>query len=221
MFLIFQETSKLEQDVNCTVEDGTHPSITLTTNNVVTLGGKSESLDIPASTEPKPELPFDGDNAKTEQLISGDKEVSEPVATETEKPINVISNKSLSLETAASNNTQQIETSIKTVDGSSKLADSAPTMIKKCGRPPKAKSQEKKHVRVKQGSDPKSEKIDPHNYSGGRVTRRQTKNDKKYSQIKVAEGESVKQQKASLNPQTKDGLSNKDTDNDANLKVTQ
>jgi hypothetical protein len=46
MFLIFQETSKLEQDVNCTVEDGTHPSITLTTNNVVTLGGKSESLDI-------------------------------------------------------------------------------------------------------------------------------------------------------------------------------
>jgi hypothetical protein len=72
---------------------------------------------------------------------------------------------------------------------------------------------------VKQGSDLKSGKVDPHSYSGGRVTRQQTKDHMKYSSIKVAGGEFVKQQKTSFSPQKEDGLSNNHTDNDRNLKV--
>jgi hypothetical protein len=55
--------------------------------------------------------------------------------------------------------------------------------------------------------------------SGGRLTRRQAKDHMKYSSIKVAGGESLKQQKTSVYPQKEDGLSNKHTDNYTNMKV--
>lgn len=101
---------------------------------------------------------------------------------------------------------------------SKKAADTTPSAIKKQGRPPAAKSQGKKPTRTKQ-SGLKSGKVDPLSDSERRVTRQQAKRDVKSSSTK-AERESMKRrQKSTLKLHKEDVVSDKDADEDTNLKV--
>ncbi|TVU15334.1 hypothetical protein EJB05_38850 [Eragrostis curvula] len=215
-----QETSKIGQD-DCRGQNGTHPSIAST--SAISNGS---SLDNPASSEQKPELSSSDGHAKTDELISVDKEPLESVTTETEKlsdghkldsspetgfevtehpkvvKVNgsVAASEELSPETDDIDNEQLIETGEKGADGSSNPIGTKPAVIKRRGRPPK--SQEKKQV-----SDLKSGKVDQVCNSGGRRTRRLIKDDAKPPSTKAVDGESVKKQHI-----------DKDTDQDTGLK---
>ncbi|KAL6652446.1 hypothetical protein ACP70R_011371 [Stipagrostis hirtigluma subsp. patula] len=246
-----QETSKLEQDVSCPGQDGTHPSSSPTT--AISNGGAPfdnvKSPDGPASSEQKPELPSGDEQAKiSDQLVSGDKEASEQVTKETEKSCDlslknsqkldsstgsemtehckvVKDNKSpvasgeLSPETNDGDDKQPAET--EAADDTPKPVDTKPAVVKRRGRPPAVKSQEKKKKPVgnKQGSDLKSKKPDLVSDASGRGTGRLTRDDVKSSSTKASEGESgKKQQKSSLKLQKEESLSDESADEDISLK---
>ncbi|XP_062184176.1 sister chromatid cohesion protein PDS5 homolog C-like isoform X2 [Phragmites australis] len=246
-----QETSKLEQDVNCPGQDGTRPSsnpITAISNGGAPVDNV-KSPDGPAS-EQKPELPSGDEQAKiSDQLISGDEEVSDPVTTEPETSCDLSLKKSpkldsymvseitehsnvvkyneslvasgeLSPETNDGDDEQPTETGNRAIDGTSKPVDAKPAVDKpRQGRPPAAKSQEKKPSGNKQRSDLESKRLDLVSDSGGRATRRLTKDVAESSSKKAGEGESrKKQQKASLKLQKEDPLSDEDDDEDTSLK---
>jgi hypothetical protein len=178
----------------------------------------------PDSSKQKPELTSDKQVKSSEQLISCDKEVREPVTVETEKLTDVNSKKDhklgssigsemseqskvvkdneslvaseLSPETSDGDKKQLSETGNITAEESSKPTDTKPAVVKpKRGQPPAAKSQEKKPVGKKHASsDLKSAKLDPVTDSGGRATRQLNKDAAKSSSTKAAEGESGKKQ---------------------------
>jgi len=205
----------------------------------------------PDSSKQKPELTsLDKQTKSSEQLISCDEEVQEPVTVETEKLSDVNSKKDhklgssigsemseqskvvkdnetlvaseLSPETNDGDKKQLSETGNITAEESSKPTDTKPAVVKpKRGRPPAAKSQEKKPVGKKHASsDLKSAKLDPVTDSGGRATRQLNKDAAKSSSTKAAEGESGKKQhKTSMKLQKEDAVSDKDTDEDIRLKV--
>ena len=205
----------------------------------------------PDSSKQKPELTsLDKQTKSSEQLISCDGEVREPVTVETEKLSDVKSKKDhklgsstgsemteqpkvvkdneslvspeeLSPETNDGDKKQLTETGNITAEESSKPIDTKPAVVKpKRGRPPAAKSQEKKPLGKKQASDLKSAKLDPVTDSGGRATRQLNKDVAKSSSTKAAEGESGKKQhKTSMKLQKEDAASDKDTDEDIILKV--
>ncbi|XP_066360504.1 sister chromatid cohesion protein PDS5 homolog C-like [Miscanthus floridulus] len=256
-----QETSKVDQNVNCLGQEGTSPSSTPTTaisngaapvDNVKSPDGPdslkqkqeltsgdeqtpdsskqkqeltSGDEQTPDSSKQKPELTSLDKQAKSsEQLISCDKEVREPVIVKTEKLSDVNSKKDhklgssigsemseqskvvkdneslvaseLSPETNDGDKKQLSETGNITAEESSKPTDTKPAVAKpKRGRPPAAKSQEKKPVGKKHASsDLKSAQLDPVTDSGGRATRQLNKDVAKSSSTKAAEGESGKKQ---------------------------
>ncbi|WVZ86296.1 hypothetical protein U9M48_033101 [Paspalum notatum var. saurae] len=246
-----QEISKLEQDVNCPGQDGS-PSCTPTTA-VSNAGGSVDdfkSLDGPSASKQKQELPSGDEQTKSSnQLMSYDNEVPEPVIAETEKLSDVNSKKCHNLgSSTGSEMTEQSkvakdneslvaseELSPQPIDGdkkqltktsniaaedSSKPIDTKPAVGKpKRGRPPAPKSQEKKPVGKKQGSDLKFAKTDRTTDSGRRATRRLNKDDAESPSFKAAEGESGKKQhKTSMKLQKEDSASDKDTDDDISLK---
>ncbi|CAD6263169.1 unnamed protein product [Miscanthus lutarioriparius] len=203
----------------------------------------------PDSSKQKPELTsLDKQSKNSEQLISCDEEVQEPVTVETEKLSDVNSKKDhklgssigsemseqskvvkdnetlvaseLSPETNDGDKKQLSETGNITAEESSKPTDTKPAVVKpKRGRPPAAKSQEKKPVGKKHASDLKSAKLDPVTDSGRRATRQLNKDAAKSSSTKAAEGESGKKQhKTSMKLQKEDAVSDKDTDEDISLK---
>ncbi|XP_062226089.1 sister chromatid cohesion protein PDS5 homolog C-like isoform X2 [Phragmites australis] len=257
-----QETSKLEQDVNCAGQDGTCPSSIPTA--AISNGGAPvdnvKSTDGPAS-EQKPELPSGDEQAKisdqlisgdkevleqakiSDQLISGDKEMSEPVITEPEKSYDLSLKKSHRLDSSTVSEITEHPKVVKdneslvasgelcpeTNDGDDKqltetgnrAADDAKSAVvkPKRGRPPAAKSQEKKPSGNKQGSDLEPKRLDLVSDSGRRVTRQMTKIDAKSPSTKVAERESwKKQQKANLKLKKEDPFSDEDDDEDTSLK---
>ncbi|CAO2042879.1 unnamed protein product [Urochloa humidicola] len=245
-----QETSQLVQDVNCIEQDGSSPSSTPATaiSNVGAPVDNVNSPGGPASSKQNQELPSGDEQIKiSDQLISGDKELPEPVTTENEKLSDVNSKKhhklgsstgsekteqskivkdnespvaseELSLETNDGDKKQLTETSSGAAEDSSKPADTKPAVVKpRRGRPPAAKSQEKKSVGKKQGSNLESAKVDAVSDSGGRVTRRLNKDDAKPLSTKPSEGESGKKQPKASKLQ-KDAASDKDTDDDISLK---
>ncbi|RCV34391.1 hypothetical protein SETIT_7G156600v2 [Setaria italica] len=222
-----QETSKLEQDVNCVGQDGTSPISTpaTTISNVGAPVDNVKSPGGPASSKQNQEVPSGDEQIKiSDQLISGDKEVPEPVTAENEKLSDISSKKShklgsstgpemteqskvvkdneslvaseeLSPETNDGDKKQLTETSNRAAADSSKPVDTKPAVVKpKRGRPPAAKSQEKKSFGKKQGSNIESAKVDAVSDSGGRATRRLNKDDAKSLSTKAAEGESGKKQ---------------------------
>jgi hypothetical protein len=186
----------------------------------------------------------------SDELISGDKEVPESVTAENEKLSDISSKKKhklgssagsemteqskvvkdneslvaseeLSLETNDGDKKQLTETSNIAAEDLSKPVDTKPAVVKpKRGRPPAARSQEKKSFGKQQGSSVESAKVDAVSDSGMRATRRLNKDDAKSSSTKAAEGESRKKQhKASMKLQKEDAASDKDTDEDISLKV--
>ncbi|CAL5031186.1 unnamed protein product [Urochloa decumbens] len=242
-----QETSKLVQDVNCVEQDGSSPSSTPATaiSNVGAPVDNVKSPGGPASSKQNQELPSGDEQIKiSDQLISGDKELPEPVTAESEKLSDVNSKKhhklgsstgsekteqskvvkdnespvaseELSPETNDGDKKQLTETSSGATEDSSKPVDTKPDVVKpRRGRPPAAKSQEKKSVGKKQGSNLESAKVDAVSDSGGRVTRRLNKDDAKPLSTKAS---GKKQLKASMKLQ-KDAASDKDTDDDISLK---
>jgi hypothetical protein len=256
----------VDQNVNCLGQEGTSPSSTPTTaisngaapvDSVKSPDGPDSSKQsqeltsgneqTPDSSKQKPELTSLDKQAKSsEQLISCDKEVREPVTVEAEKLSDVNSKKDhklgsemsvqskvvkdneslvaseLSPETNDGDKKQLSETGNITAEESSKPTDTKPAVVKpKRGQPPAAKSQEKKPVGKKHASsDLKSAKLDPVTDSGGRATRQLNKDAAKSSSTKAAEGESGKKQhKTSMKLQKEDAVSDKDTDEDISLKV--
>lgn len=134
----------------------------------------------------------------------------------------LVASEELSPETNDGDKKQLIETGNITAEESSKPIDTKPAVVKpKRGRPPVAKSQEKKPVGKKQtSSDLKSAKVDSITDSGGRATRQLNKDVAKSSSTKSPEGGSGKKQhKTSLKLQKEDAVSDKDTDEDISLKV--
>ena len=259
----------MDQNVNFLGQEGTSPSSTPTTaisngaapvDNVKSPDGPDSSKQkqeltsgdeqTPDSSKQKPELTsLDKQTKSSEQLISCDEEVQEPVTVETEKLSDVNSKKDhklgssigsemseqskvvkdnealvaseLSPETNDGDKKQLSETGNITAEESSKPTDTKPAVVKpKRGRPPAAKSQEKKPVGKKHASDLKSAKLDPVTDSGRRATRQLNKDAAKSSSTKAAEGESGKKQhKTSMKLQKEDAVSDKDTDEDISLKV--
>ncbi|KAJ1271765.1 hypothetical protein BS78_06G150800 [Paspalum vaginatum] len=221
-----QEISKLEQDVNCLGQDGS--SSCTPTTAVSNEGGPVDNVkspDGPADSKQKQELPSGDEQTKnSNQLISYDNEVPEPVVAETEKLSDVDSKKCHNLgSSTGSEMTEQskvakdkeslvaseelspqpndgdkkqlTKTSSIAAEDSSKPIDNKPAVGKpKRGRPLAPKSQEKKPAGKKQGSDLKSAKTDNTTDSGARTTRRLNKDDAKSPTIKAAEGESGKKQ---------------------------
>ncbi|CAL5016081.1 unnamed protein product [Urochloa decumbens] len=237
-----QETSKLVQDVNYVEQDGSSPSSTPTTaiSNVGAPVDNVKSPGGPASSKQNQESPSGDEQVKiSDQLISGDKELPEPVTAENEKLSDVHSKKhhklgsstgskkteqskavkgneshvaseELSPETNDGDKKHLTETSSGAAEDSSKPVDTKPAVVKpkKRGHPLAAKSQEKKAVGKKQGS----------NLELAKVTRRLNKDDAKPLSTKASEGESGKKQhKASMKLQ-KDVASDKGTDVDISLK---
>ncbi|CAL5026603.1 unnamed protein product [Urochloa decumbens] len=237
-----QETSKLVQDVNCVEQDGSSPSSTPTTaiSNVGAPVDNVKSPGGPTSSKQNQESPSGDEQVKiSDQLISGDKELPEPVTAENEKLSDVNSKKhhklgsstgskkteqskavkgnespvaseELSPETNDGDKKHLTETSSGAAEDSSKPVDTKPAVVKpkKRGHPLAAKSQEKKAVGKKQGS----------NLESAKVTRRLNKDDAKPLSTKASEGESGKKQhKAGMKLQ-KDAASDKDTDDDISLK---
>ncbi|KAL5650079.1 hypothetical protein ACJX0J_040888, partial [Zea mays] len=281
-----QETSKVDQNVNCLGQEGSSPNSTPTTaisngaapvDNVKSPDGPDSSKQkqeltsgdeqtpdsskqkqeltsgdeqTPDSSKQKPELTsLDKQTKSSEQLISCDQEVREPVTVETEKLSDVNSKKDhklcssigsemaeqskvvkdnesivaseeLSPGTNDVDKKQITETGNITTEESSKPSDTKPAVVKpKRGRPPAAKSQEKKPAGKKHASDLKSAKLDPITDSGGRATRHLNKDAAKSSSTKAAEGESEKKQhKTSMKLQKEDAVSDKDTNEDISLK---
>ncbi|ONM16168.1 hypothetical protein ZEAMMB73_Zm00001d003123 [Zea mays] len=246
-----QETSKVDRNVNCLGQEGTSPSSTPTT--AISNGGAPidnvKSPDEPDSSKQKPELTFlDKQTKSSEQLVSCDVEVQEPVTVGTEKLSDINSKKDhklgsstgsemteqpkvvkdneslvaseLSPETNDGDKKQLTESGNITADESSKPIDTKPASVKpKRGRPPAAKSQEKKPVGKKQASNLKSPKLDPVTDSVGRATRQLNNDVAKSSSTKAVDGESGKKQhKTSMKFQKEDAASDKDTDDDISLK---
>jgi len=203
----------------------------------------------PNSSKQKPELTFlDKQTKSSEQLVSCDVEVQEPVTVGTEKLSDINSKKDhklgsstgsemteqpkvvkdneslvaseLSPETNDGDKKQLTESGNITADESSKPIDTKPASVKpKRGRPPAAKSQEKKPVGKKQASNLKSPKLDPVTDSVGRATRQLNNDVAKSSSTKAVDGESGKKQhKTSMKFQKEDAASDKDTDDDISLK---
>ncbi|XP_035814826.1 uncharacterized protein [Zea mays] len=203
----------------------------------------------PDSSKQKQELTFlDKQTKSSEQLVSCDVEVQEPVTVGTEKLSDMNSKKDhevgsstgsemteqpkvvkdneslvaseLSPETNDGDKKQLTESGNITADESSKPIDTKPASVKpKRGRPPAAKSQEKKPVGKKQASNLKSPKLDPVTDSVGRATRQLNNDVAKSSSTKAVDGESGKKQhKTSMKFQKEDAASDKDTDDDISLK---
>ncbi|KAG0530542.1 hypothetical protein BDA96_05G195600 [Sorghum bicolor] len=280
-----QETSKVDQNVNCLGQDGTSASSTPTTaisngaapvDNVKSPDGTDSSKQkqeltsgeeqtpdsskqkqglisggeqTPDSSKQKPELiSLDKQTKSSEQLISCDEEVQEPVTVQTEKQSDVNSKKDqklgssiesemseqskvvkdneslvaseLSPETNDGDKKKLSETGNITAEESSKPTDTKPAAVRpKRNRPLAAKSQEKMPVGNKHASDLKSAKLGPVTDSGGRATRQLNKDAAKSSSTKAAAGESGKKQhKTSMKLQREDAISDKGTDEDISLK---
>ncbi|EEE61275.1 hypothetical protein OsJ_15354 [Oryza sativa Japonica Group] len=246
-----QESSKLEQDANCPGKDGTPPNNTSTSavSNGCALIDRVKSPSGPSSSDKKAELPSDDNQAKdTDDLISGAKEIPEPITTEPEKPSDHNLKKSHKLDTStdsevvdhskAVNNNEDIlvsrelspetddgdnklppETGNRAADDKSKHVDNTPAGKGKRGRPPASKSHEKKNVGKGKVSGLESKKADAVSDSGGRATRRLAKDDDiKSSFKKTGEGESSKKKQKENLKQQEDTPPDEDTDEDLSLK---
>lgn len=180
----------------------------------------------------------------SDELIHSDKEAPEPVTAEPGKLSGISSKKSrkldtsteyevterskvpsvnqglvasgeLSPETNDGKNELALETGNRAADDKSKPVDSTPAVDKpKRGRPPAAKSQEKKPVGKSQVSGLESKEVRSRSASGGRA-----KDGVKLSSRRSNEEESSKNQpKDRSNLQKEDTLSDEETDEDQSLK---
>ncbi|PNT73327.1 hypothetical protein BRADI_2g57070v3 [Brachypodium distachyon] len=185
----------------------------------------------------------------SDELIHSDKEAPEPVTAEPGKLSGISSKKSrkldsstesevterskvpsdnqglvasgeLSPETNDGKNELALETGNRAADDKSKPVDSTPAVDKpKRGRPPAAKSQEKKPVGKSQVSGLESKEVRSRSASGGRAVRRLAKDGVKLSSRRSNEEESSKNQpKDRSNLQKEDTLSDEETDEDQSLK---
>ncbi|KAL5214107.1 hypothetical protein ABZP36_003259 [Zizania latifolia] len=233
-----QESSKLEQGANCPGKDGTPPnnSSAMAVRNGGSPVDKVKSPNGPASSDQKLELPSDDKQAEfSDDVISGAKEVLEPITTDPEKPSDINLKKSHKLDSFTDSEVEHSnagELSPETNDGDNKLpsetgniaaddkpkpVDSTPVIKPKRGRPPASKSQEKTIVGKGKRSDLESKKAGVVSNSGGRSTRRHAKDSIKSSSKKNGEGESLKKQKVNLKLQ-EDNLPDEDTNEDLSLK---
>ncbi|XP_062222783.1 sister chromatid cohesion protein PDS5 homolog C-like isoform X2 [Phragmites australis] len=195
-----QESSKVEQDVSCPEQDGTSMNGTPGT----AVGSGATPSDNGAESVPaKPNKSSAHDSDKNLKLNPSDK----PEATSH-------SNADIKKEALVASG----EAVNGASDDTSRPADTTPVKPKR-GRPPGAKSLEKKAAGKNQPSGLDSKKVEETTDSAGKLTKRSAKDDVKSSVRKAGEGESSKKHQKSSSKQQKDEtLSEEDPAKDLSLK---